>query len=114
MLCVLFPKLKKQQGQKANQEAFETKSCQYLDYRCLDHVCSTDLLGGTLVLLLGELLLVEVELLALEQVAVSPSGLAWAGGDGSENAARHQLLLNSRVQAAVLLASSQGPLPGVE
>merc|ERR1719331_3030966 len=49
-------------------------------------------------LLLLHLLLVEHELFTLQDVAVRASALSWPGGDRCEEAARPELLLESRVE----------------
>merc|ERR1712137_1528041 len=55
--------------------------------------------------LLVHLPLVELELLALKDVAVGANALARAGGDASEDSAALELVSDSRVNDAVLLGS---------
>mmetsp|Transcript_49208 Transcript_49208/g.158850 ORF Transcript_49208/g.158850 Transcript_49208/m.158850 type:complete len:279 (+) Transcript_49208:29-865(+) len=59
----------------------------------------------SLLLLLLELPLVEGKLLALQDVAVAAAGLPGARGDGREEAAGLELLLNSRIHLVLRLAS---------
>merc|ERR1740117_2511891 len=67
------------------------------------HCCPTPnfdvRIGGTLLLLLLlELLLVELQLSALEDVAVRAAGLPWARGDACEEAAAREQILKLRVE----------------
>merc|ERR1719331_2688123 len=63
-------------------------------------LCSNERLRRALLvlLLLLHLLLVEHELFTLQDVAVRASALSWPGGDRCEEAARPELLLESRVE----------------
>lgn len=67
-------------------------------------------LGGVLLLAGLELLQVEVELLALEDVAVSAAGLAGARGDDGEETTGLELLGEVGVDLGVLLALGKDTL----
>lgn len=67
-------------------------------------------LCGVLLLTGLELLLVELELLALKDVAVSTSRLAWAGGDDGEKTTSTEGLVKVRVDLGVLLALGEDTL----
>lgn len=67
-------------------------------------------LGGVLGLSVSELSDVELELLALEDVAVSPSGLAWAGRDEGVQTARLELRLEEGVDLCGRLAGLERAL----
>lgn len=62
---------------------------------------------GSGALFLGKLLGVELEFLALENVAVAAARLAGSTRDAGVETARGELLLQRRVQHAVLLAEGK-------
>jgi len=70
-------------------------------------------IGRRSLLLLLELFEVELKFSALNDVTINAAGLAWAGGDASENASGVELVSKLRVNLAILLTSLKSALDGV-